>query len=99
MATACLIALLLVGGWLVPIDPSFFHSSTRALILRLTTDLLDPFLSGMSYFPCGRRRRDGEVGRACGSGEHIGIAVIDVTVMRLVGSYRDDDVAQARIGR
>jgi hypothetical protein len=36
-----------VGGWLVPIDPSFFHSCTIVLILLLTTDWLNPFLSGM----------------------------------------------------
>jgi hypothetical protein len=47
MATACLIALFFVGGWLVPIDPSFFQSSTSVLMLLLTTDWLDPFLSGM----------------------------------------------------
>src|SRR5450759_981601 len=49
MATACLIAFFLVGGWLVPIDPSFFHSSTSVLILPLTTDWSDPFLSGMIF--------------------------------------------------
>src|SRR5665647_204054 len=49
MATACLIAFFFVGGWLVPIDPSFFHSSTSVLILLLTTDWLDPFLSGMIF--------------------------------------------------
>jgi hypothetical protein len=48
MATACLIAFFLVGGWLVPIEPSFFHSSTSVLILPLTTDWLDHFLSGMT---------------------------------------------------
>jgi NADH:ubiquinone oxidoreductase subunit H len=48
MATACLIAFVFVGGWLVPIEPSFFQLSTRVLILWLTTGLLDPFLSGMS---------------------------------------------------
>jgi NADH:ubiquinone oxidoreductase subunit H len=47
MATACLIAVFFVGGWLVPIDPSFFQSSTNVLILLLTVDWLDPFLSGM----------------------------------------------------
>jgi hypothetical protein len=47
MATACLIAFFFVGGWLVPIDPSFFQSSTSVLILLLTIDWLDPFLSGM----------------------------------------------------
>jgi hypothetical protein len=47
IATACLIALFLVGGWLVPIDPSFFQSSTNVLMLLLTTDWVDPFLSGM----------------------------------------------------
>jgi hypothetical protein len=49
MATACLIAFFFVGGWLVPIDPSFFQSSTSVLILLLTTDWLDPFLSGMLF--------------------------------------------------
>ncbi|HEX7455448.1 MAG TPA: hypothetical protein VF296_05330 [Gallionella sp.] len=49
MATACLIAFFFVGGWLVPIDPSFFHSSTSVLILLLTTDWLDPFLSGIIF--------------------------------------------------
>src|ERR1035437_4066713 len=49
MATACLIAFFFVGGWLVPIDPSFFQSSTSVLILLLTTDWLDPFLSGMVF--------------------------------------------------
>src|ERR1019366_2207557 len=51
MATACLIAFFFVGGWLVPIDPSFFPSSTSVLILLLTTDWLDPFLSGMIFLP------------------------------------------------
>lgn len=37
MATACLIAFVLVDGWLAPIDPSFFQSSTNVLILLLTT--------------------------------------------------------------
>jgi hypothetical protein len=49
MATACLIAFFFVGGWLVPIDPSFFQSSTSVLILLLTTVLLVPFLSGMIF--------------------------------------------------
>ena len=49
MATACLIAFFFVGGWLVPIDPSFSHSSTSILILLLTADRPDPFLSGMLY--------------------------------------------------
>jgi hypothetical protein len=49
MATACLIAFFFVGGWLVPIDPSFFQSSTSVLILPLTADWLDPFLSGMIF--------------------------------------------------
>ncbi len=49
MATACLIAFFLVGGWLLPIDPSFFQSSTSVLILLLTTDWLAPFLSGMMF--------------------------------------------------
>ncbi|HEY5581835.1 MAG TPA: hypothetical protein VIK56_11865 [Rhodoferax sp.] len=49
IATACLIAFFFVGGWLVPIDPSFFQSSTSVLILLLTTDWLDPFLSGMLF--------------------------------------------------
>jgi hypothetical protein len=49
MAMACLIAFSFVGGWLVPIDPSFFQSSTSVLILRLTIDWLDPFLSGMIF--------------------------------------------------
>src|SRR5665811_572032 len=49
MATACLIAFFFVGGWLVPIDPSFFQSSTSVLILLLTTDWLDPFLRGMLF--------------------------------------------------
>src|SRR5487761_2032135 len=49
MATACLIAFFFVGGWLVPIDPSFFQSSTSVLILLLTTDWLAPFLSGMIF--------------------------------------------------
>src|ERR1039458_1900408 len=47
MATACLIAFFFVGGCLVPIDASFFQSSTSVLILLLTTDWLDPFLRGM----------------------------------------------------
>ena len=51
MATACLTAFVFVGGWLVPIDPSFFQSSTNVLMLLLTTDLLDPFLSGMFDLP------------------------------------------------
>ena len=51
MATACLIAFFFVDGWLVPIDPSFFQSSTSVLILLLTIDRLDPFLSGM-VVPC-----------------------------------------------
>jgi len=49
MATACLIAFFLVGGWLVPIDPSFLQSSTSVLMLLLTTDWLDPFLRGMLF--------------------------------------------------
>src|SRR5450759_295815 len=49
MATACLIAFFFVGGWLAPIDPSFFQSSTSVLILLLTTGWLDPFLSGMIF--------------------------------------------------
>ncbi|MDP3617196.1 MAG: hypothetical protein Q8R49_05185, partial [Rhodoferax sp.] len=49
MATACWIAFFFVGGWLVPIDPSFFQSFTSVLILLLTTDWLDPFLSGMLF--------------------------------------------------
>jgi hypothetical protein len=48
MATACLIAFFFVDGWLVPIDPSFFQSSTSVLMLLLTTARLDPFLSGMA---------------------------------------------------
>src|ERR1035437_10161738 len=51
MATACLIAFFFVGGWLVPIDPSFFQSSTSVLILLLTTDWLDPFFSGIIFLP------------------------------------------------
>src|SRR5450759_486444 len=51
MATACLIAFFLVVGCLAPIDPSFFQSSTSVLILLLTTDWLDPFLSGMIFLP------------------------------------------------
>lgn len=51
MATACLTAFVFVGGWLVPIDPSFFQSSTNVLMLLLTTDLLDPVLSGMFNLP------------------------------------------------
>jgi hypothetical protein len=51
MATACLIAFALVGGWLLPIDPSLFQSSTNVLMLRLTTDLLDPDLSGTIDLP------------------------------------------------
>lgn len=51
IATACLMALVFVGGWLVPIDPSLFQSSTNVLMLRLTTTLLDPFLSGMIDLP------------------------------------------------
>src|SRR5471030_691485 len=49
MATACLIAFFFVGGWLVPIDPSSFHSCTSVLILLLTTDWLNPFLSGIIF--------------------------------------------------
>src|SRR5450759_5543864 len=49
MATACLIAFFFVDGWLAPIDPSFFQSSTSVLMLLLTTDWLDPFLSGMIF--------------------------------------------------
>jgi NADH:ubiquinone oxidoreductase subunit H len=49
IATACSIAFFFVGGWLVPIDPSFFQSSTNVLILLLTTDWLDPFLSGTMF--------------------------------------------------
>jgi hypothetical protein len=49
MATACVIAFFLVGGRLVPIDPSFFQSSTSVLILLLTTDRLAPLLSGMMF--------------------------------------------------
>lgn len=49
MATACLIAFFFVSGWLLPIDPSFFQSSTSVLILLLTTDWLDPFLRGMLF--------------------------------------------------
>ena len=49
MATACLIAFFFVAGWLVPIEPSFFYSSTSVLILLLTTDWVDPFLSGMIF--------------------------------------------------
>jgi hypothetical protein len=49
MATACLMAFFLDGGWLVPIDPSFFQSSTSVLILLLTTAWLDPFLSGTIF--------------------------------------------------
>jgi len=49
MATACLIALFFVDGWLVPIDPSCFQSSTNVLILLLTIDCPDPFLSGMIF--------------------------------------------------
>src|ERR1035437_7566278 len=49
MATACLIAFFFVGGWLAPIDPSFFQSSTSVLMLLLTTDWLDPFLSSMIF--------------------------------------------------
>ena len=49
MATACLIAFFLVVGWLVPIAPSFFQSSTSVLILLLTTGWLDPFLSGTIF--------------------------------------------------
>lgn len=52
MATACLTAFFFVCGWLVPIDPSFFQSSTSVLILLLTTDWLDPFLSGMVVLQC-----------------------------------------------
>ncbi|MBK8119156.1 MAG: hypothetical protein IPK39_08065 [Sulfuritalea sp.] len=37
-----------VGGWLLPIDPSFFQSSTKALMLLLTIDLLAPAFSGMA---------------------------------------------------
>src|ERR1035437_8006485 len=48
MATACLIAFPLVAGWLLPIDPFFFQSSTSVLILLLTTAWLVPFLSGMA---------------------------------------------------
>ena len=33
----------------MPIDPSWFQSSTSVLILLLTTDWLDPFLSGMVF--------------------------------------------------
>ena len=33
----------------MPIDPSFFQSSTSVLILLLTTDWLDPFLRGMIF--------------------------------------------------
>jgi hypothetical protein len=51
MATACLIAFFFVGGWLVPIDPSFFQSSTSVLILLLMTDRPGPFLSGMFFVP------------------------------------------------
>jgi hypothetical protein len=47
IATACLTAFVFVGGWLVPIDPSLFQSSTNVLMLLLTTNLLDPVLSGM----------------------------------------------------
>jgi hypothetical protein len=50
MATACLIAFFFVCGWLLTIDPSVFHSSTSILILLLTTDRLEPFLSGVCYF-------------------------------------------------
>src|ERR1039458_9861628 len=49
MATACLIAFFFVGGWLAPIDPSFFQSSTSVLMLLLTTDWLDPFLRRMVF--------------------------------------------------
>src|SRR5665647_33634 len=49
MATACSIAFFMVGGWLVPINPFFFHSSTSVLILLLMTNWLDPFLSGMIF--------------------------------------------------
>ena len=49
IATACLIAFFFVVGWLVPIDPSFFQSSTSVLILLLTTDWLLPLLSGMTF--------------------------------------------------
>jgi NADH:ubiquinone oxidoreductase subunit H len=49
MAMACLTAFSFVGGWLVPIDPSFFQSSTSVLILLLTIDWLAPFLSGMIF--------------------------------------------------
>jgi hypothetical protein len=49
IATACLIAFFFVGGWLVPIDPSFFQLSTNVLILLLTTDWRDPCLSGMQF--------------------------------------------------
>jgi hypothetical protein len=49
MATACLIAFFFVNGWLVPIDPSFSHSSNSSLILLLTADWPDPFLSGTLF--------------------------------------------------
>jgi hypothetical protein len=41
MATDCLIAFFFDDGWLVPIDPSFFQSSTNVLILLLTIDRAD----------------------------------------------------------
>jgi len=40
-----LIAFFLVGGWSVPVDPSFFQSPARVLLLLLTAGWLNPFLS------------------------------------------------------
>ena len=67
MATACLITFFFVGGWLVPIDPSFFQSSTSVLMLLLTTDWLDPFLRGMLFLlsaeSIGRAFRQSQPGK------------------------------------
>jgi hypothetical protein len=69
-----LIAFFFVGGWLVPIDPSFFQSSTSVLILLLTTDWLDPFLSGILFLHSAKSighafhqpRCDNRIFLACG---------------------------------